>query len=200
MSFTEAVVLHPEVSSLFQSVGSPASPESTSLSGPEMAARPTLPAPRDQDFPSKSTGVGCHCLLQSQFMAPGHFCNQVEHDIPGPPWKMCGFENPILAVGLLFPPPLSISQLRKSVTVSLPRALALTPQGHGACSGSSRGVESLLLARGLCQALSTSGPRVPRACLLGAGPASLSVSLWNVRPRPALGKGFPVFPGHIPQI
>lgn len=133
-------------------------------------------------------------------MGPGHFCNQLGHGIPGPPWKTCGCENPMLAVGLLSSPTLSISQLRKSVTVSLPRALAPIPQGHGVCSGSSRGVESLLLAQGSCQTLSIPGPRTPRAWLLGAGPASLSVSLWNVRPRPALGKGCPVFLGHIPQI
>lgn len=33
----------------------------------------------------------------------------------------------------------------------------------------------------------------------GAGPAALSVSLWNARPRPGLWKVFPVCLGHIPQ-
>lgn len=70
MSFTEAVVLHPEVSSLFQSVGSPASPESTSLSVPEMAARPTLPAPRGP--PSELLSVNnSNSPLGSSFVFPG---------------------------------------------------------------------------------------------------------------------------------
>lgn len=69
MSFTEAVVLHPEVSSLFQSVGSPASPESTPLSVPEMAACPTLPAPWG---PSSELSVNNSNLpLGSSFVFPG---------------------------------------------------------------------------------------------------------------------------------
>ena len=70
MSFTEAVVLHPEVSSLFQSVESPVSPESTSLSGPEMAARPTLPAPRGPSSERLSVN-NSSSPLGSIFVFPG---------------------------------------------------------------------------------------------------------------------------------